>query len=202
MNDEERALVERAARGDHPAFAELVNTYQKRVYTLALRMSRNAEDAFDLSQEIFLRVYKSLTFFKGESSFSTWLYRLAYNACLDHARRAARRREQPLVTRDADGEEHAADWADVRYSPEAAFEKTELREAIVAAMQRLTPEHRAILILRDIEGLSYAEIAEALELEEGTVKSRLARGRESLRRVLTGRGNFFEKETSNVSKER
>ncbi len=202
MESTESALVRQASEGDRKAFESLVRSYEKKVYTLAYRMSHNPDDAFDLSQEIFLRVYKSLAFFKGESSFSTWLYRLASNTCLDHVRKEKRRREQPLTVHRPDGEEHSLEWPDIRYSPESEFEKNELRQAIASAMQSLSPEHRAILTLRDIQGLSYEEISEALSLQAGTVKSRLARARESLRAVLVARGNFFESESSNPSKGR
>ncbi len=202
MDPAESTLVQQAASGDRDSFEILVKTYERKIYTLAYRMSRNPDDAFDLSQEVFLRVYKSLSFFKGESSFSTWLYRLASNVCLDHVRKEKRRREQPLVMLGDDGEEHSMDWPDMRFSPENAYERSELREAIDAAMAYLTPDHRAILTLRDIQGLSYDEISEALDLQEGTVKSRLARARETLRQLLLTRGNFFERESSNPSKER
>ncbi|MDR0380944.1 MAG: sigma-70 family RNA polymerase sigma factor [Oscillospiraceae bacterium] len=197
--DADRALVERAARGEEAAFEALVNAYQKRVYTLAFRMTHSREDAFDLSQEIFLKVYRALPRFKAESSFSTWLYRLASNVCLDHARKAARRREQPMSAWEQEGESQPVEWPDMRYSPEAVYEKAELREAVAEAMDKLTPEHRIVLTLRDIERLSYAEIAAALELEEGTVKSRLARARAALCRILTAHGNFFENRASKPS---
>jgi RNA polymerase sigma-70 factor (ECF subfamily) len=197
--DADRALAERAARGEEAAFEALVNAYQKRVYTLAFRMTHSREDAFDLSQEIFLRVYRALPRFKAESSFSTWLYRLASNVCLDHVRKAARRREQPMSAWEEEGASQPVEWPDTRYSPEMVYEKTELREAVAEAMDQLTPEHRIILTLRDIERLSYAEIAAALDMGEGTVKSRLARARASLCRILTARGNFFEDRASKPS---
>ena len=184
-------LAARAARGDRTAFEALVRAHEKDVYNLALRLSRSREDAFDLSQEIFLRVWRALPGFKGQAAFSTWLYRLAYNLCLDHARKTKRRREQPLVRQDEDGTEQPMEWPDMRYSPESEWDKREMRAAIARAMEQLTPEQRAVLTMREIQGLSYDEIAEALRLPAGTVKSRLARARETLRLILTAGGNFF-----------
>jgi len=193
-------LVTRAAGGDPAAFESLVKTYEKSVYTLALRLSRNREDAFDLSQEIFLRVFRSLPGFKGQAAFSTWLYRLAYNICLDHARKTGRRREQPLTKPTEDGSEQPMEWPDLRYSPEQQWEKKELRTAVAKAMERLTPDQRAILTLREIQNFSYDEIAAVLNLPPGTVKSRLARAREALREILISKGNFFESKPSKPTK--
>lgn len=200
MSPNDAELAARAARGDKTAFEALVRAHEKDVYNLALRLSRSREDAFDLSQEIFLRVWRALPGFKGTAAFSTWLYRLTYNLCLDHARKAKRRREQPLVRQDGDGPEQPLEWPDLRYSPESQWDKRELREAIARAMHRLTPEQRAVLTLREIRGLSYDEIAEALRLPAGTVKSRLARAREALREILVSKGNFFDSKSSEQAK--
>ena len=197
METTDSALALRAASGDRAAFEALVKAHEKSIYTLAFRMSRNREDAFDLSQEVFLRAYRALSGFKGQSAFSTWLYRLAYNLCLDHVRKMSRRQEVPLSTKTEDGTEKSMEWPDLRYSPESNWEKQELRAAIADAMERLTPEQRAVLTLREIQSLSYDEIGEVLALPAGTVKSRLARAREALRVILLSKGNFFEPESSN-----
>ena len=202
MDFSEAQLLERAAHGDQAAFEEIVKAHEKNVYTLALRMSHNREDALDLSQEIFLRVYKALPGFKGEASFSTWLYRLSYNLCVDHIRKVKRRNELPLTVHYSDStEEQEIDWPDARYNPESEWEKKELRESIALSMEKLTPEQRAILTFREIQGLSYDEIARTLKLSEGTVKSRLARAREALRKILVSKGNYFDSDSSKSSRE-
>ena len=187
MEHTEAQLAALAAAGDKAAFEILVKNHEKHVYALALRLSRNREDAFDLSQEIFLRAYRTLSGFRGEASFSTWLYRLAYNLCLDYTRKMKKRCEQPL-TYYVGEEEYEHEWADFRYHPETEWEKQELRTAIAAAMEKISPEQRAILTLREIQGLAYDEIADILNLPTGTVKSRLARSREALRRILGATG--------------
>ncbi len=194
-------LVERAAGGDRDAFEALVRAYEKRVYNMTLRMTGSNEDAYDLSQEIFLRVWRALPMFKGEASFSTWLHTLASNACIDHARRERRRNDISLTGEGDDGAAVETELPDLRYSPESALEKKQIREAVDQALSELSFEHRQAVVLRDVQGLSYAEMAEILSLSEGTVKSRLSRAREALRKILTARGNFFAKEPSNRAKE-
>lgn len=192
MTDDE--LVALAKGGDMNAFEKIVKTYEKRVYNIALRMSGNEHDAFDLSQEAFLRVYRTLSSFKGRSSFSTWLFRITSNICIDFARKQARKnkKEQPIYIRADDGGEALLEIPDLRYNPEEISEKRRMREALQSALERLSPEHRQIIALRESGGLSYAEIAAALSLGEGTVKSRLARARESLREALVSGGNFHQ----------
>ena len=191
MTPTERELVARARAGDEQAFAQLVRENEKRVYNLALRMTGNPEDAMDVAQETFLNAWRGLRFFKGESAFSTWVYRLANNACIDHLRRE-KRRQSMLVAPPAeeDGEERYADVPDHRFRPEAELERRELRRSVERGLEQLSPEHRQVLLLREVEGLSYQEIGQALDLEEGTVKSRIARARLALRKILLADGNF------------
>lgn len=200
---QENELVARAQAGDHDAFEQLVALYEKRVYNLALRMSRNAEDALDLAQEIFIRVYQSLPFFKGQSAFSTWLYSIASNACIDFTRREKRRGGMKTLSLD-DEENQAALYAlpDLRYQPEDEAARRETREELCRAMEKLSPSHREILTLRELNELSYGEIADALDLTQGTVKSRLCRAREQLCRILTAGGNKSAPYTSNQKKRR
>ncbi len=175
----ELELVRCAKDGDAASFEELVKLHQKRVYNLALRMSGNSEDALDLSQEVFLRIYKALPLFKEQSAFSTWVYSIASNVCIDFVRKQSKLKTVSLYP-DAETDAAVLEIPDNRYQPELEYEKAELREAISAGLSALSAEHREILVLREICGLSYQEICDALDLESGTVKSRLSRARNQL----------------------
>ena len=176
-------LLERCRRGSVEAFEELVAPYLQKVYNLALRLSRNPEDASDLAQEALLRAFVSLRDFRGESSFSTWLYRITFNVCRDEARRRRRHAvvslDEPLGTRE--GEKTTRELVSPVGDPVQETETRELREAIWEGIRSLSPEFRAVLVLRDIEGLPYEEIAQVLDISLGTVKSRLNRARNALR---------------------
>ena len=188
----EQELVERAKKGDESAFEVLVTDNEKRIYNLCRRLTGNPEDAAELTQEAFLNAWRGLGRFQGESSFSTWLYRLASNACIDFLRKEKRRQNLSMtVSLDDEEEARQVELPDERYTPERELERTEVRQAVAAGLERLTPEHRQVLVMREINGLSYAEIGGVLGLEEGTVKSRIARARNALRKGLTERGNFF-----------
>ena len=188
----EQELVHAAQSGDQSAFGQLVTANQAMVYSLAYRMTGNPEDAADLTQEAFLNAWRSLGSFNGQSAFSTWIYRLASNACIDFLRREKRRSSLSMTLEDEDDADRQADLPDDRWSPQRALERREAQEAVRQGLAALSPEHREVLVLRELEGLSYAEIAHALGLEEGTVKSRIARARLSLREFLLKSGNFFE----------
>lgn len=199
----ERELVERAKSGDQDAFAALVEANQNKIYSLTVRMTGNPEDGADMAQEAFLRAWKNLSAFQGESSFSTWLYRLASNLCIDFLRREKRQKTaMPSLSLDDEPEDgQGTQIPDCRFSPEDELERKELRRSVGEALLKLSDEHRQVLVLREVEGLSYAEIARALELEEGTVKSRIARARLNLRNILISEGNFFPSSSSTNMKQ-
>jgi len=196
----DEALIRRIKAGDADAFEEIVKTYEKPIYNLALRYTANPDDAFDVTQDVFLRVYRSIDTFKGQSKFSTWLYQIATNICIDYCRKASRKKEISMVVTDESGEETEMDFADTSPTPEQSVEHTELREEITRCIEKLGDEHRMILILRDIDGLSYQEIGSILGMEQGTVKSRLFRAREKLRGLLLKSGNFSHFPSSNKTK--
>lgn len=186
---DEKKIIEQVLAGDNNAFGALVEAYQDRVYNLALRMCGNADDAFDLSQEAFVRAWRGLSGFQQEAAFSSWLYRLTANVCLDWLRAKKRRPTVSLTKADDDGEEAQLEIADPGKSPEELLEAAEDRAALVKAMNELPVDYRQILTMRAINDMSYTEIAEALALPEGTVKSRLSRARLALRNILVKNGN-------------
>ncbi len=189
MTDTE--LVNAAKQGDQGAFGALVEKYQAMAYSLALRMTGNPDDAADATQDAFLNAWRALPGFQGQSAFSTWLYRLTSNACIDLLRREKRRGALSMTVAEEDEEgPHEAEIPDERWSPERELDRGETHRAIQAGLESLSPEHRQVLVLRELEGLSYQEIAQVLELEEGTVKSRIARARLALREFLLKTGNF------------
>ena len=185
MNDQEHNLIQAARNGDQAAFGELVQQYQKRVFALAVRMCPTPELAEEAAQEAFLAAWQGLPFFRGDSAFATWLYRLTSNACVDLLRKENRHQGPSL-----DDETVSAEVPDPAPTPEKAVEQQELRRQIEAGLQTLSPEHREVLILREIHQLRYDEIADSLSLDVGTVKSRISRARKQLRNFLLKSGNF------------
>ena len=182
----EQTWIAAAREGDQGAFEELVRFYEKRVLALTQRMCKNPEDAAEAAQEAFFAAWRGLKNFRGDSSFSTWIYRLASNACVDLLRREGK--QQAAVSLD-DGELNL-DVPSAAASPQEEAERRELREQIEEGLRALPPEYRAALVLREIQQLRYDEIGEALGVDIGTVKSRINRGRKKLRIFLLERGNF------------
>lgn len=189
----EKQMISRARKGELTAFEELVKEYEQRVFALAYRYCGNEQDAQDVVQEVFLRVYRSLKGFRGESGFSTWIYRITSNICVDHIR--AEKGAHNISLETEEGEQPIPDAVSL-HQPEAAAENAILREALKEALALLSAEHRQILLLREIIGLSYVEISKMLRLEEGTVKSRLARARKQMREILIEQGNIAVPQTS------
>jgi len=182
-------LVERSKQGDPVAFEELVIMHQKLIYNLAYRMMGNEEDACDVVQEAFLRAFKSLKKFNMKSSFSTWLYRIASNICIDQLRKNKKFRVYPMSYQDNFSENNTKFAVESDDLPEEQAERRETRKRVNQAINKLPEEHRIIVVLRDIQGMSYKEIAEILKLNIGTVKSRINRARLSLKKELQ---NFEE----------
>ena len=192
----EEQLIRRAQQGDNGAFEELLLLHQKKVYNLCLRMSANPDDALDLSQEAFLRAWRSLGQYQFEASFSTWLFRLTSNICIDFLRRKKRRQETSLTESYDDSDEGAElSVPDAQPGPEQQAMTNETKIELARAMEQLSPEHREILQLRVIEDLQYEQIADILGVRVGTVKSRLARARLSFRKILKA-GNYFDSASS------
>jgi RNA polymerase sigma-70 factor, ECF subfamily len=181
-------LVERARKGDRDAFRELVERYQRKIATLALGMLRNREDALDVVQETFTKAFQSLDRFKGDAGFYTWTYRIAVNLCIDHQRREAK---MPLATPDPhESGDRAADPVALLVDGTEQgdpFQRTldsEIAHKLSAAIAELTPEHRAVILLREVDGLSYEEISRVLDCPKGTVMSRLHYARRQLQERL------------------
>ena len=191
--------MESARQGDQEAFERLVRAYEKRVFALTLRMCGNAEDAAEAAQEAFLAVWQGLKFFRGEASFSTWLYRLASNACVDLLRREGRHRAAAGPSLNDEELDLAA--ADPAPTPQEAAERAELRQQIEAGLQQLSLEYRQVLVLREMHQLSYEEIGQTLNLDPGTVKSRISRGRKRLRKILLENRNFSARPPSKGTEE-
>ena len=196
----EKEIIGRVLGGDTEAFSELVTRYEKTVYNLALRMVGDRADAADMTQEAFVKAWTNLPSYRGESRFSAWLYRITTNECLDFLRHNSRRPQVSLSTSD-DDEERQLDIPDPKSMPEELLMKKLGMEAVHRGLERLPPKHRQILVMRELGGLSYSEIAAQLSLEEGTVKSRIFRARKNLCAFLLGDGNIPDSIASNNREE-
>ena len=192
---DERELIARLQKRDEAAFEELIRQYEKKVYTLCFRMCGNSEDAEEAAQDAFLALWRGIDRFRQESTLSTWIYRLATNACID----TLRRRKKQSGSVSLDDEELFVDAVDPAPQPHEEAERRETQRLLQEGLLSLPAEYRSILLLREIEGLSYSEISAALDLELGTVKSRISRGRTLLRNFLSVNGNFFENTASKVT---
>lgn len=184
---DERELVRRASQGDESAFELLMRTHESRMYAVALRMCANREDAQDCLQEAMLRIYRAISNFKFQSSFATWAYRITMNTCLDELRRRKLRTATSLDVLLDTG------WSptDDGETPEQYSIASEQRRMLEKAIADLPEDMRAAIVLRDVQGFSYDEIARMLEANVGTIKSRISRGREKLREVLVRQPELF-----------
>ncbi|MBR0211856.1 MAG: sigma-70 family RNA polymerase sigma factor [Oscillospiraceae bacterium] len=183
MTFDEKTAVHKAQKGDQAAFAWLVESYQGPVYRLALRMGLSPADAEEAAQNAFLAAWRGLPSFRGEAKFSTWLYRLASNAAVDVLRREKKYENQWDI--------EDLQRPDAAPSPQEQLERQDTRQAVRAAMAALPAEFRQVLVLRYLQEMSYQEIAQALALPEGTVKSRINRAKGQLKALLAESGNLF-----------
>ena len=181
-------LVRQFQDGNESAFSELVARYQRKVYSVALSMVKNPEDAMDIAQDSFIKVHRYLGGFQGSSSFYTWLYRIVVNLCIDHLRRAGKRINVDFDERigqqnqAAEGNAMIASRQDA--DPSKVLRRKELAVHIRGAVDALPPYHRAVIVMREIEGMSYAEIAKAMKVSKGTIMSRLHHARQKLQKSL------------------
>lgn len=188
MSLRERLLIRRLKERDEKAFKEIVRRYSDQVYNMTYRMLGNREEAEDVAQEVFIIVFKSIDSFRGDSKFSTWLYRITANTCKNRIKYLARRYDRSKSQYDESIDSNQAAGALTAPSaprrPDAALQGLELEQKLQAAIDSLDEDHRLLVVLRDIQELSYDEICEITGVPEGTVKSRLHRARAALRKKM------------------
>ena len=187
---DDQFLVAQAQQGDTAAVAKLILRYQDRIFNVILKICGNYQDAAELTQETFVKVIEKVRTFKGQSSFYTWLFRIAVNLTLNYCKRRGKVKymslDQLIGTDGQSGKKELISFLMDKSVPDPAelVEKKEVEGILLAALERLDEKYRAIIVLRDIEDMSYEQIADALDIELGTVKSRLSRSRMRLRRIL------------------
>ena len=184
---DENELIRRSKEGDTESFSQLVLIYERRIINYAFRMLRDQNDAEDAAQEAFLRDYRKLDSFNGDAAFSTWLYTILNNICLDILRKRKRSGEHAQVSinqSSADDDEYEIQIEDSSPGPYDSYRKKAAMKALEAAIEKLSDEHKAVIVMRDIHGLEYDEIAKVTGTSLGTVKSRISRARIALRKIL------------------
>lgn len=186
-------LLRAAAKGDTDAFDTLVRHYEKFVYNIAYMSLRDKQDALDVSQETFIKLWRFASTYRGDCSVSSWIFSITRNNCADFARKRHGKTTISLTQRQDDDSERETEIPedDITSLPEYEVERRELAQAVRAAIMRLPDDHREVIILRDLNQLTYAEIADILGINEGTVKSRLSRARQNLKKILEN-GNFSQ----------
>ncbi len=185
MERSDRELIRECRRGNKDAFRELVERYQRKILSVAVGMLHNQDDALEVTQEAFVKAYRNLDGFKGESSFYTWLYRIVVNLAIDRRRRDRRHGTVSLEDRPGGGEDLEADLPSQRLSdPYQQAKSSELGERLRGAIEDLTPDQKAVILLREVEGLSYDEISQVMQCPKGTVMSRLHYARKALQDKL------------------
>ena len=183
---DDESLVKAARKGELAAFEELVFRHRDPIYARAFSMTRNEQDAVDLSQEAWIKGWQRLGQFQGESSFTTWMTRIVINLCLDHLRRQKRHRTDSIEAMDDEGGGVERQMPVVTVNPTAGLERAELRQKIDGALGQLSAEHRTVLVLHEFEEMEYKEIARTVGISVGTVMSRLFYARRRLAALLAG----------------
>ncbi|OGS44662.1 MAG: hypothetical protein A2539_06850 [Elusimicrobia bacterium RIFOXYD2_FULL_34_15] len=195
---EEKDLIAKAKSGDIYSFEQLISRYQKSVYNIIYNMIGNEEEANDISQEVFIKVFKSLTKFRGESSFSTWLYSIAKNIFINESKRYYNKKKSIETSLDDNENLKLLNISD-GYNVVEEFEIRELQEKVRQAIQQLPEEFIFVVILYYLEGFSYEEIAKIMDSSIGTVKSRLSRGKEHLKEILSNMVNFSDFNSESIN---
>ena len=188
----EKQLIDRAKKGDADAFNDLMSRYSRTIFNIGLQMLRDRDDASDMTQETMLKVYRALPRFRGDSSFSTWVYRIMVNTCRDFLRSASRRREVPFSDfGEEEDDTPVFDVADESVQPERLYIEGEDGQYLLSLIQGLKPAYRLAVTMRELGGLSYQEIADAGNVSIGTVKSRLNRARAAMREQVLRDAEHF-----------
>ncbi len=192
---DDQELVKAAQAGDRRAFQALYQRYERKVYAVAYGFLRNQEDALDVLQEAFIKVHRYLPNFEGQSSFYTWLYRIVANLCIDHLRRSGRKRDVEFDDRlRHDGEaESARDLTPISAlgDPSAAVKNKEILAAVQDSLGELSDKHRMVIVMRELQGLSYADMAKAMNCSKGTIMSRLFHARRNMQKLLGERLEYI-----------
>jgi RNA polymerase sigma-70 factor (ECF subfamily) len=185
LEPDDRQLVDDARKGNAAAFRELVVRHQRRAYAVALGMVHDPDDARDICQDAFLKVHKSLATFEGDSQFFTWLYRIVMNLCIDHLRkRRGQQVEFDETIAQGDADDAGVTPHRTGFDPARALADKELRTQILGALAKLSPSHRAVLVMREVDGLSYQEMSETMKCSIGTIMSRLFHARKKMQQML------------------
>ena len=192
LSDIEKILIEKSKNGDIESFERLIEKYQIVAFNIAYRMIGNKEDASDIAQEALIKVFKSLKSFRGDSSFSTWFYKIVTNKCIDAIRKMKKVKTYSLDKEfETDNGNYSIEVGDNRYLPDKLYEIKEKRELVHSALKRIPEKYRTVLILRDIQGFTYEEISRIIDNPLGTVKSRINRGRLLLKEILIEESELF-----------
>ena len=192
MQPADGVLIERSRNGELDAFEQIVRRYENKVYNIAYRFLGNHSDAADLAQEVFLRIYKALPGFRGDSSLTTWIYRITSNVCRDEIRRQQRAHVVSIDTGPGENNAYSVNHLENRGpTPEEVVEQDEFNSLVQKCLSELSEEHRLILIAREMQELSYEEIAEVMQCSLGTVKSRLSRARHAFKEKYLARREHF-----------
>lgn len=181
-------LAGKAAAGDAEAFETLIIKYEKTIFNIALRMMKSHEDAKDVAQNVLIKIYNNLSNFKGDSLFSTWIYRITVNTCIDEIRKNKRKSE---ISMDDEDTGLGRVISDTAVNPEQSVIHSESYNAIIETINELPEEYRAVITLRDIQGFAYSDIADITECSLGTVKSRISRARGKLKELLLQKGELY-----------